>query len=95
LETESRDCGTGLEGGRRKSLAADVMWVTGLVSRMLTRGGSLSSIMVLSGIEEEWADDSITTLRCSHLRHRCHLRRCWTTRATLAGGWSARKMTTT
>ncbi len=60
----------GSEGGRRTRLAADAMWVTGLLGSMLTRGGGSSStttstMMVSSGMEEggEGDDDRIATLR--------------------------------
>jgi hypothetical protein len=58
---------------------------------LLTRGGLLSLMMALSGIEEEWDNNRIATLGTLALEvQRCSRKR-WTTRAALAVGGAHKK----
>jgi hypothetical protein len=62
---------------------------------LLTRGGSLSSMMVSSGIEEEWDDDRIATLGTLALEAQRSFQEALDDEGRIGGGWSARKTMTT
>jgi hypothetical protein len=55
---------------------------------LLTRGGLLSSMMVLSGIEEEWEDERIATLGMLALEVQQSFQEVLDNKGSIGGGWS-------
>ena len=62
---------------------------------LLTRGGSLSLMMVLLKIEEEWDDNRIATLGMLTLEAQRSFQEALDNKGGIGGGWSARKTMTT
>jgi hypothetical protein len=62
---------------------------------LLTRGGSLSLVIVSSGIEEDWDDDRIATLGSLALEVQRSFQEALDNKGGIGGGWSARKTMTT
>jgi hypothetical protein len=58
---------------------------------LLTRGGSLLSMMVSSGMEEEWDNSRITTLGMLALEMQRLFQEALDDKGSIGGGWSAQK----